>query len=113
MCSYAFCLFLKKNIVAVGKSKVTIEEQRTQARCTTTSTEERAHHTAHFTAAGKPAACTYFSAFSRIRLTHSAVVRKEYVKKMSGNLNEATTPARKKRHKKEQTASRASVGQNK
>ena len=59
MCSYTFCLFLKKNIVAVVKSKVTTtkEQRRTQAGRTTTSTEGRAHRTAFFTAARKPAAC--------------------------------------------------------
>ena len=46
-----------------------------------TSTERRAHRTAHFTAARNPAACIYFGAFRRMRLTHSAVVSKAYVKK--------------------------------
>ena len=67
------------------------------------NTERGAHITAHFTAARNPTASIYFGAIRRMRLTHSAVV----------NLNEAATPARKKRHKKEQTASRASVGPNK
>ena len=59
------------------KQVTTTEEQRTkQAGCTTTGTEERAHGTAPFTAARKLAACTYFSAFRRMQLTHSAVVSK-------------------------------------
>ena len=37
-------------------------------------------------------AAVYFSAFLRIRLTHSAVVSKAYVKRC--NLNEITTPAK-------------------
>ena len=47
-----------KNIVDVGKSKVTAtKEQRTaQAGRTTTTTERRAHRIAHFTAAKNPAA---------------------------------------------------------
>ena len=74
----------QKNIVAVGKRKVTTtkEQRTTQAGCTTTSTEGRAHSAAQFTAARKPAACMYFSAFRRMRLTHSAVVSKAYVKTM-------------------------------
>ena len=49
----------------VGKSKVTAtKEQRTaQASRTTTTTERRAHRTAHFTAARNPAAA-YISAHS-------------------------------------------------
>ena len=43
---------------------------------------QRGVHTAqHTTAARKPTACKYFSAFRRMRLTHSAVVHKVYVKK--------------------------------
>ena len=51
MCSYAFLRISQKHIVHVGKSKVTAtKEQRTaQAGCTTTTTERRAHRTAHFT----------------------------------------------------------------
>ena len=73
----------KKNIVTVGKSKVTTTkvQRATQAGCTTTSAEGRAHRTAHFTAARKPAACIYFSTFRRLWFTHSAVVSKAYVKK--------------------------------
>ena len=84
----------QKNIVAVGKSKVTTtkEQRTTQAWCATSSTETRAHRTAHFTATRKPASCIYFSAFSRMRLTHSAVVSKAYVKNV-GKLREVTTPA--------------------
>ena len=72
----------QESIVAVGKSKVTStkEQRTTQAWCKTTSIEGRVHRTAHFTAARKPAACIYFSAFRRMRLTHSTVVRKAYVK---------------------------------
>ena len=72
----------QKQIVVVGKSKVTTtkEQRATQAGCTATSTERRAHRTAHFTAARKPTACIFFSAFRRMRLTHSAVVSKAYVK---------------------------------
>ena len=68
----------EKNIVDVGKSKVaaTKEQREAQAGCTTTSTERRAHRTAHFTAAKNPAACIYFSSFRRMRFTHSAVVSK-------------------------------------
>ena len=50
MRSYAFCLFLQ-NHEAAGKRRVktTKKEQRpAQAACTTTSTERRAHRTAHF-----------------------------------------------------------------
>ena len=74
----------QKNLVPVGKSKVkdNKEQRTTQAGCTTTNTEGRAHRTAHFTAAGKPTACIYFGAFRRMRLTHSAVVSKAYAKKM-------------------------------
>ena len=76
----------KKKIVTVGKSKVTTtkEQRTTQAGRTTTSTEGRARRTTHFTAARKPAACIYFSAFCRMRLTHSAVVSKANAKTMSG-----------------------------
>ena len=85
MCSHDFCLFLKKQIVAVGKSKVTTtKEQRTTqflTGCTTTSTERRAHSTALFAAARKPTACIYFSAFRWMRLSNSVVVSKAYVKK--------------------------------
>ena len=51
-------VYSQNNVVAVGKSNVTTtKEQRTpQAGSTTTSTERRAHHTAHVTAARKPAA---------------------------------------------------------
>ena len=102
-----------KNIVAVGKSEVTTtKEQRPHRKSgrATTTTERLAHRTAHFTAARKPTACIYFGAFRRMRITHSAVVSKEYVKENVGNLDEATTPSRKKRHHKEQTTSRAFVG---
>ena len=66
----------EKNIVDVGKSKVTAtKEQRTaQAGCTMTTTERRAHRTANFTAARNSAAYIYFIAFRRTWLTHSAVV---------------------------------------
>ena len=40
----------------------------------------RTHRTARFTEARNPAACTYFTAFHRIRFTHNAVVSKAYVK---------------------------------
>ena len=64
-----FVYFSKTYIVHVGKSKVTAtKEQRTaQAGCTTTTTERRAHRTAHFTAARNPAACIYFIAFRGMR----------------------------------------------
>ena len=67
-----------KFVVNVEKSKVTAtQEQRTTlAGCTTTSTDRGAHYTAHFTAAGNPAACIHFSAFRRMRFTDSAVVCK-------------------------------------
>ena len=73
-------LFISPNIiVAVGKSKVTTtKEQRTaQAGCTTTSTERRAHRTAH--CLQQPG---NFSAFRQMRFTHSAVVSKAQVKKI-------------------------------
>ena len=96
-CARTCFVYFSKKIVAVGESKVTTtkEQRTTQAGCTTTSAEGRAHLTAHFTAAKEPPACIYFSAFRRMRLTHSAVISKTYVKKNVGNLNEATTPARK------------------
>ena len=55
----------QKQIVAVGKSKVTTtkEQRTTQAGCTTISTGTGAHRTAHFTAT------VYFSAFRRMRRT--------------------------------------------
>ena len=106
-----------KKIVAVEKSKVMIRKEQRTARAgrTPTSTERRAHRTAHFAAARNPATCIYFSAVRRMRLTQSAVVSKEGICKTvyHDNLKEATTPVRKKRHEKEQTASRASVGPNK
>ena len=46
-----------------------------------TGTERRAHRTVHFTAARKPTACKYFSAFRRMQLSHIAVVSKAYVEK--------------------------------
>ena len=78
MCSDAVLFISQKHIVHVGKSKVTAtKEQRTaQAGCTTTTTERRAHRTAHFTAARNPAACIYFIAFRGMRFTDSAVVSK-------------------------------------
>ena len=90
-----------QNVVDFGKSKATsTKEPRTaQAGCTTTSTERRAHRTAHFTAARNPAACIYFSACARVRFTHRAVISKAYVKKstiVTYQVNEPTTPARKK-----------------
>ena len=57
------------------------KRRTTQAGCTTASTERRAHRTAHFTAARKPTASQFFSAFRRMLLTHSAVVSKAYVEK--------------------------------
>ena len=95
--------FSKKYRGLWKKQVTTTEEQRTkQAGCTTTGTEERAHGTAPFTAARKPAACIYFSAFRRMQLTHSAVVSKAYVKKCREPIfiNESTTPGRKKKTQK-------------
>ena len=94
MCSYA--LFISQKhivIVHVGKSKVTVtkEKRTTQAGCTTTTTERRAHRKAHLTAARNPAACIYFIAFGGMRFTHSAVGSKAS-KKMY--LKERTTSAR-------------------
>ena len=68
----------QKQIVVIGKSEVTTKNDQgtNQAGCTTTSTERRAQRTASFTAAGKATACIYFSAFRRMRLTHSAVMSK-------------------------------------
>ena len=74
--------FSKKYRGLWKKQVTTTEEQRTkQAGCTTTGTEERAHGTAPFTAARKPAACIYFSAFRRKRFTYNAVVSQAEVKK--------------------------------
>ena len=52
-------------------------------------------HSTLFSSDDSRSLCTavYFSAFRRIRLTHSAVVRKAYVKRC--NLNEITTPPAK------------------
>ena len=52
------------------------------AGCTTTSTDGRAHRTAHFIAGRDPAACIYFRDFRPMRLTHRAVDSKAYVNKM-------------------------------
>ena len=58
-----FVYFSKTYSVHVGKAVTATKEQRTaQAGCTTTTTERRAHRTAHFTAARNPAACMYFIA---------------------------------------------------
>ena len=82
MCSYAFVYFSKKITGHWKRTIQTTKEQRTvQTACTTTGTERRAHRTAHFVAARNPAACIYFSAFRRMRLTHNALVRKAHVKK--------------------------------
>ena len=75
-------LFISRKISwPLEKAVTSTKEQRTtQSRYTTTSTEGRVHRAAHFTAAGKPAACIYFYAFRRMQLTHSTVVSKEYAK---------------------------------
>ena len=83
----------QKQIVAVGKSNHDNKRTTNSASSTTTSTERRAHRTAHLTAAGKPTASIYFNAFRRMRLTHSTVVSKAYVKNV-GKLSEVTAPAR-------------------
>ena len=82
ICSYALLFFARKHIVHVGKCTVTATKahRRAQAGWTSTTTRRRAHRTALFTAARNPAACIYFSAFRRMRLTHSTVVSKEYAK---------------------------------
>ena len=55
-----------------------------QAAYTTTSiARRRTHGTAHLVAARIPAACVYFSAFRRMRLSHTAVVSKAYKKNVS------------------------------
>ena len=97
-----FDYFSKTISWIVGKNKATTrkEQRTTETGCTANRTDRRANRTAHFTAARKSAACIYFSAFRQMRLAHSAVVSKAYVKMYIGNLNEATTPARKMDTKK-------------
>ena len=78
-----FVCFPKKYRGRWKNQVTTTKEQRTtQAGCTKTSTEGRApYRTAHLTAAEKPSACVYFSAFRRMRFTYSAVVSNAYVNK--------------------------------
>ena len=79
------------------QQKGNYQQQHKQAACTTTSTERFAPRTAHFSSSeDSPSLYTvvYFSACRRMRLTHSAVVSKEYVK-LWNIINEVTTRARK------------------
>ena len=73
-----FFVYFSKTYRARWKKQVTAtkEQRPAQAGCTTTTTERRAHRTAHFTAARNPAACIYFIAFRGMRFTDSAVVSK-------------------------------------
>ena len=77
-----FDYFSKTISWIVGKNKATTrkEQRTTETGCTANRTDRRANRTAHFTAARKSAACIYFSAFRQMRLAHSAVVNKAYVK---------------------------------
>ena len=79
-----------------SRRQKTNNQQHKQAACKTTSTGRCVHRTAHFSGSEDSrslytAVC--FSAFRRMRLTHSAVVSKAHLKIC--NLNEVTTPARK------------------
>ena len=99
-------LIILQNHVAVGKRrniKTTKKEQPTAQTGGVHNDQHRAVCTPHSTLC----IAVYFIVFRRMRLTHSAVVNKAYVKRW--NLNEVTTPARNNWHKQEQAASRSSV----
>ena len=85
-------------------------QQHKQAACTTTSTERCAPRTAHLSSSeDSPSLYTavYFS-FHRVRLNRSALVSKEHVERW--NIKRRNDACSEKLRKKEQTASRASVG---
>ena len=86
-------------------------QQSLQAACTATTTERCAPRTAHFSSSeDSPSLYTAvcFSAFRRMRLNHSAVVSKEHREKWS--IKRSNDACSEKLTKKEQAASRASVG---
>ena len=86
-------------------------QQHEQAAGTTTSTERCAFRTAHFRSSeDSPSLYTAVnsSVFRRVRLTHSAVVSKEYVERLNNKRSKRRLLG--KTTKKEQAASRASVG---
>ena len=114
MCSCAFCLFLENKSWPLEKAKSRQRKrQRTQAACTTTSTKRRVHCTVHFTAARKPTACICFSAFRRMRLTHSAVVSKAYVEKCREAKRSSNACSVKKIQKRANCKKTIPVGPNK
>ena len=87
------------------------DQQHKQAAYTTTSTYQCALRTAHFSSSeDSPGLYTavYIGAFRRMRPTHSAVVSKIYVEIL--NITRSKGRLLEKTDKKEQAASRESVG---
>ena len=90
----------KENHVAVGKRKVKTKKKEHPTTAQTSGVHNDQHRavcTLNSTLDSSEDSCSlytvYFSAFRRMRLTHSAVVSKAYVKRCK--LNEETTHARK------------------
>ena len=118
MCSYAFCLFLENKSRPLQKANS--RQQKNEQRNFSSGVHDDEHreactpHSTLYTAARTPAACVYFSAFRRMRLTHSAVVSNAYVCKNNvGKLGEETTLCSVKKTLKKGTNRRKSIRRSK